>query len=235
MRNGIKILTWNCNGAFRNKFKLLDDFAADILIIQECEDPSKSNDNTYKIWASNFLWTGENKNRGLGIFTKPQINISKLEWPNNGEKYFIPCRINNEFNLLAVWCHHANSPTFGYIGQLWKYLQINKINLNKSIIAGDFNSNTIWDKWDKWWNHSDVVRELKELGIESIYHENFQEKQGQETQPTFYLNRNLSKPYHIDYIFASRILLEKFISLEIGNPGKFLEKSDHMPIMLTIG
>jgi exonuclease III len=227
-------LTWNCNGAFRKKFELFEAFKADILIIQECEDPSKSSDNKYKDWANNSLWTGENKNRGLGIFAKPQISISKLDWPDNGEKYFIPCRVNDDFNLLGVWCHGANSPTFGYIGQMWKYLQINKLNLKKAVIAGDFNSNVIWDKWDRWWNHSDVVRELKEFEIESIYHEIFKEIQGQETQPTFYLTRKLLKPYHIDYIFASRIIMAKVISLEIGNPEQFLARSDHMPIMLTI-
>ena len=54
---------------------------------------------------------------------------------------------------------------FGYIGQMWKYLQLNKDNIrNKNIIiGGDFNSNKIWDVWDRWWNHSDVFNELEEL------------------------------------------------------------------------
>jgi exonuclease III len=34
----MKITTWNCNGAFRKKYHLLEDFGADILVIQECED-----------------------------------------------------------------------------------------------------------------------------------------------------------------------------------------------------
>ena len=52
---------------------------------------------------------------------------------------------------------------------MWKYLQLNKDNIRDKdiIIGGDFNSNKIWDVWDRWWNHSDVFNELKELGIKA--------------------------------------------------------------------
>ena len=35
----MKIITWNCNGAFRKKYHTLDKYHADILIIQECGKP----------------------------------------------------------------------------------------------------------------------------------------------------------------------------------------------------
>jgi exonuclease III len=42
MGNWLKILTWNCNGAFRRKFDALLQFDADIIVIQECEDPERT-------------------------------------------------------------------------------------------------------------------------------------------------------------------------------------------------
>jgi len=90
--------------------------------------------------------------------------------------------------LLAVWTHNNYSSNFGYIGQLWKYLQVNKSNLKKCLILGDFNSNVFWDKSHRWWNHSDVVKELKEVGIESLYHNYWNEEQGKETRPTLFIS-----------------------------------------------
>jgi len=231
----MKILTWNCNGALRRKFELLEPFQADIIIVQECENPADANDKGYINWAANYLWTGENKNKGLGIFAGEGIRIRKLAWNSYGLQYFIPCKINDDFTLLGLWCHGANSADFQYIGQLWRYLQKHKNKLNKSIIAGDFNSNVIWDRKRRCWNHSDVVRELKEIKIESLYHRHFVgEEQGKELQPTFYLHKNPTKPYHIDYIFSSEDFIKSFKHISIGASDKWLNKSDHMPVCCEV-
>ena len=234
----MKIITWNCNGAFRKKFEQIASFNADVYIIQECENPAECLDKNYRAWAENFLWIGDSKNKGLAVFAHPEIELTALDWSNKFQdhtvKHFLPCKINQDFNLLAVWTHRNKSPNFGYIGQLWKYLQVNKDKLNTAIIAGDFNSNTRWDEWDRWWNHTDVVRELKELGIESLYHKYFMESQGAETKPTLFFQKNLEKPYHIDYIFGSARFSENIKSVEVGQAKKWLTISDHMPIMCEI-
>lgn len=236
MESGFKILTWNCNGAFRKKFESVLDFDADICIIQECENPTESGHKDYIKWADNYLWTGDTKNKGLAIFAKPNIKLEKLNWTNNFKnhsvKHFLPCKVNNDFDLLAVWTHRNNSPNFGYIGQLWKYLQVNKDKLNRTLIAGDFNSNTIWDEWDRWWNHSDVVGELKEIGIESIYHKITNEQHGKESTPTLFFQKKIERPYHIDYVFGPEKFIKGTKNLEIGRPDKWLKLSDHMPIII---
>ena len=48
----MKIVTWNCNGTLRKKFDKLDKLEADILVIQECENPSESTE-IYQNWAGN--------------------------------------------------------------------------------------------------------------------------------------------------------------------------------------
>jgi exonuclease III len=185
----MKIVSWNCNGALRKKLDKLLTIEADVYVIQECEDPSRASDKRYKEWASNYLWRGSNKNKGLGVFAKRGEALDLLPLDGDGLESFIACRVHCRHTLLAVWTREANSPTFKYIGQLWKYLQRHKEYLAKANpwVIGDLNSNACWDVWDRWWNHSDVVRELDEIGIRSLYHHQFRQDQGKESQPTFFL------------------------------------------------
>jgi len=248
----MKIVTWNCNGALRKKLKEVDSLFADILIIQECENPAEST-KEYLNWAKNYIWFGKTKNKGIGIFPKKDHKINKLDWDGkfqipglnsksqslswstNDLEFFIPFTINSQFTVLAVWTKGNDSQIFGYMGQFWKYLQIHNkdLNNNNTIIIGDFNSNAIWDKEDRWWSHSDVVEELYMFGFESVYHKQKNEKHGQETTPTFYLQRNPNKPYHIDYAFCSSDLLG-LSNFEIGIKDEWLLVSDHMPLSLHI-
>ncbi|MEN9538973.1 MAG: hypothetical protein RLZZ126_1208 [Pseudomonadota bacterium] len=103
----------------------------------------------------------------------------------------------------------------------------------ETLILGDLNSNVIWDKPDRWWNHSDVVEELHDAGLKSIYHHQTNEREGKETVPTFFLQRNEQKAYHIDYAFASDDCLTR-CSISIGDKSKWLHLSDHMPLCVDI-
>jgi exonuclease III len=229
------IVSWNCNGALRTKLHALEALAADVVVIQECEDPAAAKADAYRAWASNYLWVGTNKNRGLGVFARPGVKLTAVDLNPEQLQTFLPCRINASVLLLAVWTRQANSPTFGYMGQLWKYLMRHRDALRGdcTIILGDFNSNVCWDRPDRWWNHSDVVKILGWDGLCSLYHHTRRVAQGSEPDPTFFLQRNLNKPYHIDYAFIPERWLEAS-SLDIGRPSDWLAHSDHMPLRIQL-
>ena len=236
----------------RKKTKEIDALKADILVIQECENPALST-NEYKSWASDYLWVGTNKNKGLGIFPKNGNRIDQLHWNGsfkiNGLKtnspsiswtteeleLFLPCSVNGKYTVLGVWTKGSDDQAFSYIGQFWKYLQIHSSQIGNpdTLIIGDFNSNAIWDKKDRWWSHSDIMVELKDMEIESVYHFKNNEKQGQETTPTFFHRKNIQKAYHIDYAFCSSNLLAQS-NVEFGKPEDWLTISDHVPLSLEI-
>jgi endonuclease/exonuclease/phosphatase family metal-dependent hydrolase len=232
-------VTWNCNGALRKKCTYLKDFDADLYIIQECENPAVvlSKDPDYLSFSANNLWIGKNKNKGLGIFAKRNHSIEKLSWNTRFRgrelQWFLPAKIDGKFNVVAVWNHHADATAFKYIGQFWLFLQNNKHLLKEAVICGDFNSNAIWDSWDRWWNHSDCVRELSDLNIQSVYHEINKIEQGFETVKTFYLQRNENKGYHIDYFFADMNFFKRDnFDVHYGIFSEWKDKSDHVPVIL---
>lgn len=235
----LRITTWNCNGAFRKKWQAAAELDADLLIVQECEDPRQTTDSAYQRWASNHLWCGANKSKGVGVFARRDLVLTRVSLHAQSLQLFLPVHVldmrdQREWPLLATWTKHADSPNFRYIGQLWKFLQIHRDFLRHpcGMAIGDFNSNTQWDEWDRWWNHSDVVRDLNGCGLESVYHRHFGEEQGQETQPTFYLHRKLEKPYHIDYGFVGTAWSVQ--NVQLGKPDIWLGLSDHIPLTIDL-
>jgi len=231
----MKIVTWNCAGAFRKKHQALIHFNADILVIQECEDPGQSSVDYQDFAGVDYLWKGKNKHKGIGVFARNGHQLRKLKWLDRDLELFLPCRIDEKFNLLGVWTKASTSPKLRYIQQFAKYLQIHKKKLSQDnwVICGDFNSNTQWDQKHRFSNHSDVVRELDSIGLYSLYHHVSNEPQGSESVPTFYLYRSKEKPYHIDYAFVHDGFLGKN-ELEIGDAAEWLEYSDHLPVSFTI-
>lgn len=222
----MKIVSWNCNGKFREKFINIVKLDADIYVIQECENPCNFKNTAYSSFANNYLWVGENKNKGLGIFAKRNIDLKRNNWESYCLRNFISANINNEFDLVGVW---ACEP---YIEEyyIYQYIHISKYN-EKTIIIGDFNSNKIWDKEHKKRNHTNVVKMLEEKGLISAYHHIYKENQGDEKQKTFYLYRHLDKGYHIDHCFMQK---ERIKNYKVVEDKEWLIYSDHMPIMLEI-
>jgi exonuclease III len=75
----MKIITWNCSGAFRKKICKIKELNPDIMVIQECENPEKYMDKIDKENKFNFYWTGHNQHKGLGVFYTSDQKVEKLE------------------------------------------------------------------------------------------------------------------------------------------------------------
>jgi len=233
----MKILTWNCNGGFRNKVEAISSAPADLYIIQECEDPTTVKKSTveYQQISQNHIWIGDNKNKGLGVFSGDSHLLNRLDWNLDFDqsqlKWFLPFSVDHRLNLVAVWAHRGCTGEFRYIGQFYKLLCNNPNKIAGNIFIGDFNSNKIWDYKRSEGDHSTCVRMLEEQGIYSVYHRLREESQGKETVPTFLLQRNKEKSYHIDYIFSSMSNIEKTKHFEVCNFDHWLQYSDHVPML----
>ena len=234
----MKIITWNCNMAFRKKAGVILAHHPDILIIPECEHPDKLKFAAGIQAPTDMLWFGHNKNKGLGIFSYCDFRFKVLRNHDPELKMIIPIKVSGSafsFNLFAVWAYHPGDPDGQYIEQVWKAIHHydKKLKNKHTVLAGDFNSNTIWDRKYRAGNHSNVVKRLEKKGIVSCYHLHHRQIQGKEEHPTFYLYKHKEKAYHIDYCFASVDMAGNIQSVEIGEYDFWKQYSDHVPVMVT--
>jgi exodeoxyribonuclease III len=224
--------------AFRKKADIILKHEPDILIVPECEHPDKLMFGIDTPKPTDILWFGKNQNKGLAIFSYSNFRFKVLDNHNEDYQMIIPIVATdgqNNLNLFAIWANNPKDPDGQYIEQVWKAIHhySNLVNDSRTILIGDFNSNTIWDRKYRESNHSNVVKLLAEKGIFSTYHTHQNQTQGKEEHPTFYLYRHKDKPYHLDYCFVSKDLLAKVSSVEIGDFEKWINYSDHVPVIVT--
>lgn len=124
----MKIVTWNSNGYFSERFPAIVEEDADIYVIQECENPLIIDSEEYNDFASNYYWVSENQRYGLGIFAKDNIKLELVELDDKGLRYFIPVRVNDDFNLLGVWTNPdmEGSKVIHYPKEITKYYEEHK-------------------------------------------------------------------------------------------------------------
>lgn len=223
----MKIITWNCNGKFREKFKEIIEEDADIYVIQECENPARAKIEEYREFAGdNFFWVGDIHYKGLGIFAKDNVKLEKIDSLNENFKNFIALRVNDSFNLLGVWAMPK------YVEMIHDYFDANFELFDENLImCGDFNSNAIWDKLHGEKNQTNLDKKLNSKGLVSAFHYLAMENQGEESKATFYQSRHLNWPFYIDYVYTKKDLIERFLILDHY---KWITLSDHLPISFEI-
>jgi exodeoxyribonuclease-3 len=234
----MKIVTWNCNMAFRRKASLLLEHKPDIVIIPECEHPDKLKFDDGVPIPNDIFWFGNNQNKGLGVLSYSNYKFQLDENHNPDYRIVLPLTATNKkfsFTLFAIWANNPQDKGFEYVGQIWKALNFYEELLKKkrTMLIGDFNSNAIWDKPRREGNHSTVVDLLARKGIQSTYHKFFDQKQGQEKHSTLFMYRHKDKSYHLDYCFASNDFIKKLSHVEVGKHTDWCKHSDHTPLIVT--
>ena len=224
--------------AFRKKAALILAHKPDILVVPECEHPGNLKFGTDMPTPTDVLWYGANRHKGLGVFSYSNYKFKLLDVHKPRYKTILPIAVTggeHDFTLFAVWANNPQDKKNQYVGQVWKAINHYRALLAGSsvILTGDFNSNTIWDKPRRKGNHTTVVNYLAKRGIHSTYHQHFNQVQGREEHPTFFLYKHQDKPYHLDYCFASNDLMGKLQSVEVGAYHDWKQHSDHKPVIVT--
>jgi exonuclease III len=232
----MRIVSWNCQGAFREKASEIAAYRPDVAVIQECEHEEilyKQKNFPRPVTIKSF---GELKYKGISIMSYTGLDLELNKSYDPSIQYCIPLRVKgpSSFNMIAVWTQNHENKNESYVGQAYKAIMHyrNFIRSADTILIGDFNSNQIWDKERSIGNHMDVVNELKNMGIVSLYHVLKDEKHGAESEFSFFMNRKREKPYHIDYCFAPESWLCRVKTFKIDDYSNWCDKSDHSPLFI---
>jgi exonuclease III len=227
----IRIITWNCrNGPFQEKYALLEALKPDLSIIQEMPNPGKEN-NEHGIWFPSRL----TEKKGVAVISSDELKMTCQPPSPDLPEVFVPIKISGKvaFNLLAVWTQKE----MNYVESLEPIFSTYRDFLSQapSVIAGDFNSNAIWDKINQKFSHSMAVNRLEQdFKIVSAYHKHHNVRHGEEKEKTFYMYYHEDKPFHIDYCFVPNSW-----NIETVTVGHFAEwckdkKSDHCPLIVDL-
>ena len=224
--------------AYRKKANFILTQQADIVIVPECEHPDKLKFKEGTPLPTDIIWAGKNQHKGLGIFSYSEYKFQIHDSYQPAFRNVVPLIVTGgkiDFILFAIWANNPQDKGYEYIGQIWKALNHygDLLKSQKTILAGDFNSNTIWDKPRREGNHSTVVALLESKKIHSSYHRFFNQQQGKEKHNTLFMYRHLDKSYHIYYCFASADFADRITAVKVGTHKKWAALSDHTPLTVT--
>jgi len=225
--------------AFRKKAAHILAHNPDILVIPECEHPENLQFEEGIQKPNNIVWFGKNRHKGLAVLSYNNFKLKVLNDHTEDFRMVIPILVwrgKFKLTLFAVWANNPGDPDGPYVEQVWKAINYYETLLTgrRTILAGDFNSNTIWDKEHKTGSHSNVVKFLEKKKIFSSYHLHHKQTQGEEEHPTLYMYRHKNKPYHLDYCFVSKEFAKKIQSVEVGEHEHWSKYSDHVPLIVTL-
>ncbi len=221
--------------AFRKKYSKVLDLQPNILIIPECENETRLQFGKLTPIPNDFLWFGDNPNKGIGIFSYSDYKLDLIDYTDRF-RYVIPIQVKGDdsFTLFAVWAMDCKENwNERYIGQVWLGIKhYDYLLTDSTVLTGDFNSNKIWDSFARIANHTNVVDYLDSKSIRSLYHDKFKMIQGNEKHPTLFMYKKQDMPYHIDYCFASNDLIKRGYDIAIGNYDDWISESDHVPLVI---
>jgi exonuclease III len=240
----MRIVSWNCKFGFNaEKAKFIKKYKADLYVIQECSEKDLDEVKTYfnnQAFYCDYL----DSKYGVGMFSD-KFDFEILPEHDKTFRYIVPYRVFNsesEFVLFSIWTKDKdeNYKKIGYTEQVWKAINFegyDKYFTDSIILVGDFNSNNFWDKKyieQKQPSHNDIIKKLKEYGVESAYHKFNNCADGAENDATLLWIMNKNNKYHIDYCFISNNY--KLNNVNIGSIKEWEENklSDHCPLIIDI-
>lgn len=234
----MRLITWNCKGAFKNKHSFARALQPDILVVPECERPPGLQQPLEPPAVRSFEWFGSNPRKGLAVVSYGEYSLELHPSYEPRHEWIVPLSVEGPvaFVLLAVWTLPLGSQGGRYVRPLFEAFEsyASLMASSEVVWAGDFNANFVFDKPLRKYTFRQFVSLLAQNGLQSLYHRQSQCEHGAEPDPTFYLHHNADKGHHIDYVFASERFHFNGAGVSIGSHSEWSKRSDHAPLVCDL-
>ncbi|MCP5075946.1 MAG: endonuclease/exonuclease/phosphatase family protein [Rhodobacteraceae bacterium] len=225
----LTVATWNCADGFARKTDYLDELNADVITVQEVR--RSAFDQTARRYRHAF-YQSSNTARGLAVFSDLTVEIDVLPLAlHKSDQCYLALKISLPAGNIDVLCAWVK-PVEDYVRPSQRALHafFRASEAPGKIALGDLNQNAVFDQNRRLGLFSKTVAMMTEKGMRSLYHQATSESYGEESRPTHYLTYARTRPYHLDYIFASESLRLKSFELYPEDPWSEQRRSDHLPL-----
>lgn len=226
----MRIISYNTYKCSQAKIDHILAMDADLYVLPECF----SKDHIVLPEGYDMLWCGDEDltEKGLEVIWKKRLDVHVI--PEYKKiKHILPIIVNGagfpKFILASwptIWKEKKTYPQL-----LLEALKEYSFYLDRfpSMVVGDFNCYVGQSGVRKsTGTFEDCIAEMECHGLRSLYHEQTNEKFGEEKTPTFFWQFNQEKPFFLDYAFCTM----KPISFKIGDWER--EISDHRPLIIEL-
>ncbi|HCG00871.1 MAG TPA: hypothetical protein DEV93_10060 [Chloroflexi bacterium] len=215
--------------AFYRKQEALLTLEPDIAVIPECA-------KEIKVSGGSSVWVGSIRSKGLAVLAYGDYGVSIDKAYEPGIQWVAPVNVTgpHSFFLLAIWGQRP----YGEGVQTALEAYHKQLSTRPSVVAGDFNQNSKWDRPNRARNHTRTVDLLESIGLASAYHHHYGVTHGAERHSTHYWrNQAETEPgFHIDFCFIPKGWLRRINALEVGSYAQWIASglSDHVPLVVDV-
>jgi len=220
----MKIACWNCADGLAVKRAMLARLEADLLVVAEVRHAD------FVAIRADFaggFYTPSASARGLATFFRsPGLELRRFRPPGGAECY--QWLTGEGIDILAAWVKSHGDYVRPARQVVAHFLRNSRAK--DRIVLGDLNLNPAFDGKRRSNRAADLFEALGKKGLRSLYHEATGEAPGQESCATHHFTYNPARPFHIDYIFASKDMgLARF---DLGTPQDWMGpgRGDHVPL-----
>lgn len=225
----MKFFSYNISWSKQSKIDwLFTHKDIDAFIVPECGN----SENIVVPDNYQFYWTGNFKNKGLGVFVSKEHKQEIPSWTNLNLSFAIPVIIDDKWLLLAVWPTKIKGVTSdSYVDILLEILEYYKgyILQYKSIIIGDFNIISSSERTGK--NSPYLIFDWMQVhDLKSVHHIFLNEAYGKESSPSYYHLFKETSQFFLDYAFTNA----EIVNYKLYTWDETNRMSDHVPVVVEI-